>query len=204
MDAPGGGLSQPYVANVADFLDLAAQNNVYVILTQDWLPDGKYADELNKECCASFDSGNLLRLSRAGVKAYQLFYTDFIGMLDALNARTDVIFGYELSNELFFDNDRPPLSLTSGLVTAANFKTYDMSLPGKKDQMIAEAMPYWMNSIRGTIASTTRRPGHSGFLSSTPSPGTSTNAWRCLRRRPSGFDGRLHRSAHVQAARRSK
>jgi len=151
MGAPGGGLSQPYVANVADFLQLAAQNEVYVILTHDWLPNGKYSDELNKECCTLFDSSNLLRLSRAGAKAYQLFYTDFINALDALNARTDAIFSYELSNELYFDNDRPPLSLPSGLVTAVNFKTYDMSSPADKDKMIAESMPYWINSIRGAI-----------------------------------------------------
>src|SRR3972149_4062755 len=37
MGAPGGGLSQPYVTNVTDFLQLAAQNEVYVILTHDWV-----------------------------------------------------------------------------------------------------------------------------------------------------------------------
>jgi hypothetical protein len=121
----------------------------HVILTQDCCRTASTLDELNKECCASFDSATFSVFPRRSRPTS--FCHDFIGMLDAINARTDVIFGYELSNELFFDNDRPPFSLTSGLVTAANFKTYDMSLPGKKDQMIAEAMPYWINSIRGTI-----------------------------------------------------
>jgi hypothetical protein len=151
MGTPDGGLSQPYLANLADFLGLAAQNEVYVILTQDWLPGGKYGDQLNEECCTLFDSANLLRLSRSGAKAFRLFYTDFLSALDALNARTDVIFSYELSNEHFLDNDRPPLSLSSGSVIAVNFKIYDMSSPAAKDKMIAEGMPYWINSIRGAI-----------------------------------------------------
>lgn len=151
LGAADGGLSQPYLANVTDFLELAAQKEVYVILTQDWLPGGKYSEALNKDCCTLFDASNLLHLSPSGAKAYQLFYTDFINALHTLNARTDVIFSYELSNELYFDNNQPPLSLQSGKVTAVNYATYDMSSQAAKDKMIAESMPYWINSVRGTI-----------------------------------------------------
>lgn len=151
LGAPDGGLSQPYLANVADFLGLAAQNEVYVIITQDWLPGGKYGEVLNKDCCTLFDASNLLHLSPAGAKAYRSFYTDFINTLHTLNARTDVIFSYELSNELYFDNNLPPLSLQSGKVTAVNYTTYDMSSQAEKDKMIAESMPYWINSVRGAI-----------------------------------------------------
>jgi hypothetical protein len=151
LGAPDGGLSHAYLMNVADFLKLAAQNEVYVIVTQDWLPGGKYGDVLNQECCALFEASNLLHLSRAGADAFEMFYTDFINALHGLNARTDVILSYELNNELYYDNDLPPLSLSSGKVTAVNYKTYEMSTPAVGDQMIAETMPYWINSVRGAI-----------------------------------------------------
>ncbi len=145
------GLSQPYMANVSDFLKLAAQNQVYVILTQDWLPGGTYGDVLNKDCCSIFNGSNLLQLSQSGTKAYQSYYEDFIKMLHALNAPTDAIFSYELRNELYFDNDQPPLSMQSGKVTTLNFKTYDMGSQANKAKMVAENMKYWIDSVRGTI-----------------------------------------------------
>jgi hypothetical protein len=151
IGTPTDGLSSPYMANVADFLKLAAQNQVYVIITHDWLPGGKYGDVLNAECCTLFNVSNLLHLAKSGTKAYQVFYEDLIKGLHALNAPTDAIFSYELNNELYFDNDQPPLSLTSGKVTTLNFTTYDMGTQADKDKMIAENMTYWIDSVRGTI-----------------------------------------------------
>lgn len=173
IGTPNGGLSQPYLANLADFLDLAAQNQVYVIITHDWLPGGKYGDVLNKDCCSLFAVSNLLHLAQSGTKAYQLFYEDLINGLHALNARTDAIFSYQLSNELYYDADQPPLSLQSGKVTTLNFKTYDMSSQASKDKMVAENMKYWIDSIRGTILyhDPTALVSVGFFAPQTPGPG---------------------------------
>ncbi len=172
IGTPSGGLSQPYMANVSDFLDLAAQNQVYVIITHDWLPGGKYGDILNKDCCL-FSGSNLLHLSQSGTKAYRVFYEDFINTLHALNARTDVIFSYELRNELYFESDQRPLSMQSGQVTTLNYKTYDMSSQANKDQMIAENLKYWIDSVRGTILylDPTALVSVGFFEPQTPSPG---------------------------------
>jgi hypothetical protein len=52
LRAADGGLTQPLLANLVVILKLAAQSEVHVILTQDWLPGGKYGDLLNQDCCA--------------------------------------------------------------------------------------------------------------------------------------------------------
>lgn len=173
MVAADGGLSQANMANIADFLELAAQSQVYVILTQDWVPGGKYGDALNQGCCTLFNGSNLLTLSPDGAKAFELFYTDFINALKGLKARTDFIFSYELRNELYFDNNLPPLSLSSGKVTAVNYQTYDLSSQAAKDQMIAESMPYWINGVRGAILylDPTALVSVGFFAPQTPAPG---------------------------------
>jgi hypothetical protein len=84
---------------------------------------------------------------------YVLFYKDFIDALRTVHAATDAIFSYELNNELYYENDQPPLSLATGTVKAVNGKTYNMGVPADKDKMIAETMPYWINGVRGAILS---------------------------------------------------
>jgi hypothetical protein len=151
MGAAGDGLSPAYMENVADFLKLARQNGLYVMFTQDWLPGGKYGAEVNRDCCELFNFNNAQDLPAGAVRAYQLFYADFIGTLISLNAPTDSIFSYELRNEFYFDTDYPPLSLRSGTVTAANGKTYDMSSKTDQQKMLEENLPYFIDSIRAAI-----------------------------------------------------
>ena len=151
IGAPPGGLSPEYMENVADFLRLAGENGMYVILTQDWLPGGRYGAAINQDCCDLFNFNNAQNLPAGAVKAYQLYYTDFINVLRTLGAHSEQILSYELRNEFYFDTNYPPLSLTSGNVTTANGKTYDMSSAADKQAMVDENLPYWINSIREVI-----------------------------------------------------
>jgi hypothetical protein len=47
--------------------------------------------------------------------------------------------------------DQPPLSFTSGTVTTANGKTYDMSSADEKKRMIEENNVFWLDSVRAAI-----------------------------------------------------
>lgn len=145
------GLSTSYMQNVADFLRLAKQNEIYVMFTQDWLPGGKYGAIMGQECCELFNFNNAQNLPGSAVRAYQAYYTDFITALLDLGAPTDYIFSYELRNEFFFDTNYPPLSLKSGKVTAANGKTYDMSSKADKQKMVEENLPYFIDNVRAAI-----------------------------------------------------
>lgn len=145
------GLSTSYIQNVADFLRLAKQNEIYVMFTQDWLPGGKYGAIIGRECCELFNFNNAQNLPASAVRAYQAYYTDFITSLIDLGAPIDYVFSYELRNEFFFDSDYPPLSLKSGTVTTANGKTYDMSSKLDKQKMVEENLPYFIDNVRAAI-----------------------------------------------------
>jgi hypothetical protein len=146
-----GGLSPSYMDNVADLLSIAKQDQIYVLFTLDWIPGGKYGEILNQDCCSTFALMNANFLPPAGLKANQVFYHDFIQELIKRNAAVEMIFSYELRNEMFFDGDQPPISMTTGVVTTANGKSYDMAKPADKQQMLDENLVFWINSMRDTI-----------------------------------------------------
>jgi len=145
------GLSEAYMKNIADFLTLAKQNQIYVMFTQDWLPGGKYDTLIGSDCCIQFNLMNLNYLSPAGLDANVAFFKDFVQGLIDQQASLDAIFSYELRNEMFYETNQPPLSLTQGKITAANGKVYDMASAQDKEQMVNENLVYWINSVRAAI-----------------------------------------------------
>lgn len=146
-----GGLSFAYMRNVADFLQRAKKNHIHVMFTLDRIPDGKYGEILLEDCCTIFALLNSNFLPPAGLKANQTFFKDFITDLLSLNAPTEYIFSYELRNELAFDSDQAPFTMTSGLVRTANGKMYDMADPTNRDLMMKENLVYWINEMRKAI-----------------------------------------------------
>jgi hypothetical protein len=145
------GLNQAYMQNVVDFLNLAKEYGLYIIFTQDWLPGGKYGQILSKDCCNTFTMMNVHFLSPAGLQANMAYFQDFARYLIAHDAPIEMVFSYELRNELFFDMDFPPLSMTSGNVTALDGKTYDMSSLEDKKRMIDSNLVLWMDKVRAAI-----------------------------------------------------
>lgn len=145
------GLSEDYMNNVIDFLELAKEYDLYVIITQDWLPGGRYGRILGRDCCDTFNMMNAHFLPQAGLDANLAYFQDFIWYLIRHDAPIEMIFSYELRNELFFDMNFPPLSLTSGQVTALDGQTYDMSSTEDKKRMIDSNMVLWMDTIRDAI-----------------------------------------------------
>jgi Cellulase (glycosyl hydrolase family 5)/F5/8 type C domain len=148
---PSGGLSTAYLKNVVDFLNRAKANQIYVLVTQDWLPAGKYSQILNQACCNLFAAGNLNYLSSPGLTANQVYFRDLIRELIALSAPLDSVFAFELRNELYFESDLPPLSLSSGQIRTANGQAYDMANPRDKERMMEENLPYWIDQLRAAI-----------------------------------------------------
>jgi hypothetical protein len=142
------GLSAEYMDNVADLLSRARTHGVYVILTQDWLPDGgRYAFESDPD----IDGINALYLSRGGVDANVRFFTDFVQALLDRGAALDALWAYELRNELYFQADAAPFSLRSGSVTTANGSTYDLADPDAHSRMLEENLVYWADTMRDAI-----------------------------------------------------
>jgi len=145
------GLSKDYMNNVANFLIQARQNDIYVMFTQDWPPGGKYDSIIAQDCCTNFNLMNLNYLSRGGLAANVEYFKDFVQSLLNMRAPTEMILSYELRNEMFYETDQPPLSLTQGKITAANGKTYDMASASDKQNMVEENLVYWIDTIRVAI-----------------------------------------------------
>ncbi|MFP3853877.1 MAG: cellulase family glycosylhydrolase [Anaerolineales bacterium] len=147
----GEGLSPEYLDNVADFLSIAQEHELFVILTIDWIPGGRYGRRLNQQCCDQFAMMNVNFMTEAGLAANKLFFQDFIQALLDRGAPTDLILSYQLRNELYFDTDFPPLSFEEGVVEALNGETYDMGDPAEKRRLADETMVYWLNEMRTAI-----------------------------------------------------
>ncbi len=146
---PAGGLSDAYLDNITTFLRLAKQYGIYVIFTDDWVPDhGGYSQELNRAAYAGY---NGVYLTGHGINAERMYWVDLIQGLIERGAPLDAVLAYELKNEAFYEADSPPLSKTSGSVTTANGNTYDMAVTQDHVRMMEEGWLYWIEQLRDSI-----------------------------------------------------
>ena len=147
---PAGGLSSAYVANVADFLRRARNHGIFVIFSTDWVPSfGGYTNDY--AACTQFGGYNTLSLCAGGVQANVRFFHDFAQGLVNQNAAMDAIFAYELRNEYYYESNLAPLNSTSGMVTAADGQSYDMSSPASQQQMMDNGLIYFTDQVRAAI-----------------------------------------------------
>jgi hypothetical protein len=146
------GLSSEYLDNITDFLNVADANEIYVIFVTDWIADSSpYTNIVARECCETFDSSNAVHLSASGVEASGLFYQDFVKGLIERKAPLRAVFSFNVSNELAFDANEPPLSWTSGMVSLGNGQSYDMSNSNDKKRIIDEGLVYYIDEVRAAI-----------------------------------------------------
>lgn len=146
------GISARYAAAVADFLRLAKANGIYVIVTVDGLPtETRYETILNGEPRTVVEGGNLDFLTAGGVQANASFWADFAAELLRQRAATDVLLAYEVRNEAHFDGRAKPFTLTSGLVSTPNGRTYDMASQAQKDALLDDGLVFWIDRVRAAI-----------------------------------------------------
>ncbi len=152
IGVPGGKLDPDYLDNLVAFLEIARQEELYVWITSNTLPNvGYYIEKGYAEEGLTFAASNAHTLTRSGVEAYREYFQDLIGELIQRRAPLDIIFGYALRNEHFYEGDRPPFTLESGLVTAANGLMYNMERADDKERMMEEGLIFWFNEVRAAI-----------------------------------------------------
>jgi hypothetical protein len=149
-DPATGDLSPAYVANVVDFLKRAKANGIYVMLIADEPPWVTRYSGL-RPANDTFNHVNSWYLPPGGVEAYSAFWPALIRMLIRQGAPLEAIWAYSLGNETYFMAKAPPLSLTSGLVTTANGKSYDMASAAQRQAMMDEGLVYWIDHVRAAI-----------------------------------------------------
>lgn len=144
------GVNPAYLDAVVGFLRLAKAKGLLVMLTIDGTPDdGPFGIGWTE----TFEGENGRSLSALGVRNNTRLWQAVIRGLIDRNAPFDAIWSYELRNELSFDANLKPLSQTSGLVTTANGRTYDMASAADKQRMMDEGLVYFIDQVRAGIRS---------------------------------------------------
>jgi hypothetical protein len=147
---PDGTVKAGWLDNVAALLESARARGMVILFTSNQLPETGYADHL--PCCSPFGGGfNSQFLTGEGVNLSLTYWRRIlVGLVDR-GAPLEAVLAWELVNEAQFEGQYEPLSLTSGLVTTANGRTYDMSSPQAKIDMVDEGLTFWADRVRETI-----------------------------------------------------
>ena len=147
----GRGISSRYVDNIVDFLEKAKANDMQVLLVLHLAgSDGGYS-QYWEPYIPQFDKLNLFFLTSGGHKTKRLYDQDLIRALIQRDAPLDTVFAYDLIGDAGYDPGWAPLSSTTGIVTTANGKKYDMSKPEEKQKMMNENYVYWIDQQRAAI-----------------------------------------------------
>lgn len=147
------GLNPDYVANVAEVIQIAADEGIYLVLTSNDLPDdGGYWEFSNLGANAQFEGyRNAHYLTRPGIKSAELYWRDFMELLMSFDPPTEAILGWSILNEQWFFKQQPPLSLNSGTVTTANDQTYDLGDPDQKRAMLVDGVVHYIDVTSAVI-----------------------------------------------------
>lgn len=148
----GLGMNPAYLDNIVDLMNLAKEANLYLLLASDDLPElGGYAARASQDASQNFLQRNAKYLTSAGIQAAQLYWSDLLGGLIARNAPFDIVLGWELQSEQYYQSDQPPFSLEAGKVTPANRLLYDLTNTAQKQALAVDGLRYYIDQLRQTI-----------------------------------------------------
>lgn len=151
---PGvAGLNPAYLDNLAQLIQIAAEEGIYLILTSNDLPgDSIYNDLAQRETGPQmYGYRNVHFLTLSGVEAARRYWEDLLTGLIERGAPLPAVLGWSLLNEEWMFEDQPPLSLNEGRVTVSTGRTYDMASPGQKREMVADALVEYSRVLRDQI-----------------------------------------------------
>lgn len=144
------GLYTPWLDNLADFLQRASANEIYVILNfaDVDLPQNDYF----REKVGNIEgTENLFR--EAGVLAFREMIASTVGYLKAKNPDLlKSILGVSFNNEVAAKLTQWPFT-AKGPVTTANGKTYDMAVPGDRKRCYEEGLVFYYEQLCDALKS---------------------------------------------------
>ncbi len=149
----GQGLNPSYLDNIADLMNQAKEANLLLILASTDLPElGGYAALANQGANQNFASQrNVEYLTAAGIHAAQRYWTDLLTGLSTRHAPLEIVLGWELQDEQYYQPDQPPFSLESGKVTPANGQSYNLADANQKQTLAVDGLRYYIEQLRQTI-----------------------------------------------------
>jgi F5/8 type C domain len=149
----GQGLNPAYLDNIVDLMNLARDANLFLILAINDPPElGGYAALANQGVSENFAAGrNTELLTKPGIQAARSYWSDLLAGLAARNAPFEIVLAWEQLAEQYYLSDHAPFSLTSGKVTPANGKTYDLTKPFQKQALAEDGVRYYIDQVRQAI-----------------------------------------------------
>lgn len=153
VDPQVRGLNQAYIANMVDFADRAKSHNIYVVFTGEDPPYGYYFNLVYREYNPTyFGYLNTDYMTKDGVNGEQVLWHDLITSAIQQGMPLDAVMAWEPREELYFPDNYPPLSLSSGLVTTSlSGKTYDMGSATSRRAAMDDNLPLWLDGVRSQI-----------------------------------------------------
>lgn len=150
MCGSDGKLSNPVLQNIDTTLRLAKKHNIFIDLTLNKIPFPCYIPA-GIPSDFEFEWENALLMSKEGVDARMKYLKDLLIGLYFLGSPTEHIGIISLENEWQVNEDQKPLSLTSGIIKAANNRQYDMAKPEDKKRIVEDSLVYISMRAKQTL-----------------------------------------------------
>jgi len=149
----GQGLNPAYLDNIVDLMNLAKESNLFLLLASNGLPElGGYAEAARRGVIRNIASGrNVEYLTSSGIQAAQAYWSDLLAGLVSRDAPFDIVLGWELQSEQYYQSDQAPFSLEAGKVTTANGRSYNLSDIAHKQALAVDGVRYYIDQVRQTI-----------------------------------------------------
>ena len=152
LGQPGGTLRARYLANLIDFLRRAKANQMYVIVTMDYLPWVGHYNDLVPHLLSDYSTWqNDEVLIPSGAQANAEFFGELAQRLLAGGAPIDALLAYELRSEMVLNWNEPPLSLGSGVFVGADGRSYDLASYAEKKALVTNGTATFIDRARAAI-----------------------------------------------------
>ncbi len=147
------GLNQKYIKNIATLMAMAEDEDIFLILTSNDLPDQGGYWELSNQGASEMIEGyrNAHYLTSQGVESAVNYWTDLMRALHAEEAVFSHVLGWSILNEHWYFGNAPPFSLSTASITAANGRTYALSSVEEKRRMAEESIVYYIEKVAAVI-----------------------------------------------------
>lgn len=144
------GVRDDFLDHLAHLIERVAAHGLVAMLTSNDVPDPGYSDRL--PCCEPFGGyRNSLYLSPEGHEIAAEYFGDVLTGLLERGAPLEAVMAWQLANEWFVLRDVPPISLTSGVVTAADGNAYDLADDEQVADMVAGSLTAYIDGVAAAI-----------------------------------------------------
>lgn len=147
------GLNPAYLDNMVDMMNLSKESNLFLLMSSVGLPElGGYMSSASAGANSYVAPGrNAGYLTAAGIQATQKYWADLLSSLIAREAPVEIVMGWEIQAEAYYQSDQPPFSLEEGTFKPANGVTYDLADSAQKNTLAVDGLRYFISQVRRTI-----------------------------------------------------